>query len=81
MDFMNTALAIAKAGAFDVTAKARAFDAASDLAVKQAERIAELEAALNLFVKQWNACGPNSDFGRYFSNVRDAANAALAVRS
>ena len=41
-------------------------------------RIAELEAALHLFVKQWNACGPNSDFGRYFSNVRDAANAALS---
>ena len=41
MDFMNTALAIAKAGAFDAT---------SDLTVKQAERIARLEAALNLCV-------------------------------
>ena len=38
----------------------------------------ELEAALRLFVEQWNACGPNSDFGRYFANVRDVAVAALA---
>jgi hypothetical protein len=37
-----------------------------------------LRDALELFVKQWNACGPNSDFGRYFSNVRVAANAAIA---
>lgn len=38
----------------------------------------ELHNALSLFVKQWNACGPNSDFGRYFKNVRDAAVEALA---
>lgn len=35
-------------------------------------------AALRLFEKQWNACGPNSDFGRYFSNVRDAVRSALS---
>lgn len=34
--------------------------------------------ALEQFTKQWNACGPNSDFGRYFSNVRIAAEAAIA---
>jgi hypothetical protein len=38
---------------------------------------AEMLAALELFTKQWNACGPNSDFGRYFSNVRAAAEAAI----
>lgn len=38
----------------------------------------DLVAALELFVAQWNACGPNSDFGRYFANVRTAAVAALA---
>jgi hypothetical protein len=37
----------------------------------------DLLAALELFIKQWNACGPNSDFGRYFSNVRVAAEAAI----
>lgn len=36
-----------------------------------------MRAALELFMKQWNACGPNSDFGRHFSNVRDAAQEAL----
>ena len=91
MDFINIATAIAKAGAVEAENAAlrgsiikfqRANAAA--LAVSDAkanERIAELEAVLNLFVKQWNACGPNSDFGRYFSNVRDAAKAALEVRS
>jgi hypothetical protein len=34
--------------------------------------------ALQTFEKQWNACGPNSDFGRYFQSVRDAAVEALA---
>jgi hypothetical protein len=34
--------------------------------------------ALQQFVQQWNACGPNSDFGRYFGNIRDIAVAALA---
>ncbi len=34
--------------------------------------------ALKLFVRQWNACGPNSDFGRYFRSVRDAAVKAIA---
>lgn len=38
----------------------------------------DLLAALETFVGQWNACGPNSDFGRYFGNVRVAAVAALA---
>ena len=38
----------------------------------------ELAEALQLFVSQWNVCGPNSDFGRHFQNVRDAAIAALA---
>jgi hypothetical protein len=39
--------------------------------------IAEMLAALELFTRQWNACGPRSDFGRYFSNVRAAAEAAI----
>jgi|SRR5579862_3288068 len=34
--------------------------------------------ALQQFVRQWNACGPNSDFGRYFGSIRDIAVAALA---
>lgn len=57
-------------------------------AIQAAERQAsheclqqELVAALELFVKQWNACGPNSDFGRYFRNVRDVAVTALAKAS
>lgn len=33
----------------------------------------EMLAALQTFIDQWNACGPNSDFGRYFKSVRDAA--------
>lgn len=37
----------------------------------------DMAEALALFERQWNACGPNSDFGRYFQNVRDAAVAAL----
>jgi hypothetical protein len=37
-----------------------------------------LLSALELFVKQWNACGPNSDFGRYFSHIRVKAEAAIA---
>jgi len=39
---------------------------------------AELLNALNVFMKQWNACGPNSDFGRYFQTTRDTAQAAIA---
>ncbi len=38
----------------------------------------EMDKALQLFISQWNACGPNSGFGRYFSNVRDAALAATS---
>ncbi|HUD10955.1 MAG TPA: hypothetical protein VMS08_00970 [Candidatus Saccharimonadia bacterium] len=38
-----------------------------------AEDYDRLIAPLVLFVRQWNACGPNSDFGRYFQDVRDAA--------
>jgi len=34
--------------------------------------------ALQQFVRQWNACGPNSDFGRYFQKIRDGAVDALA---
>jgi hypothetical protein len=34
--------------------------------------------ALDGFVKQWEACGPNSDFGRYFEPVYQPARAALA---
>lgn len=34
--------------------------------------------ALEAFVRQWNACGPNSNFGRYFQHVRDQAVKALA---
>lgn len=37
----------------------------------------ELLAALKQFVAQWNACGPNSEFGRYFQSVRDVAVAAI----
>lgn len=37
----------------------------------------KLERAVSLFVKQWNACGPNGDFGRYFQNVKDAVDAAI----
>lgn len=33
--------------------------------------------ALQQFVRQWNACGPNSDFGRYFGRIRDVAVDAL----
>jgi hypothetical protein len=40
-------------------------------------KLARQEDVLKLFVKQWNACGPNSDFGRHFANVRAAAIAAL----
>lgn len=36
-----------------------------------------LRAALRAFIKQWNACGPNSDFGQYFANIREQAVAAL----
>jgi len=39
--------------------------------------VVELRRALQMFIRQWNACGPNSDFGRHFSNVRDAAVSAL----
>ena len=38
----------------------------------------ELLDALQLFLRQWNACGPNSDFGRYFQNVRDAGLTAIS---
>jgi hypothetical protein len=37
------------------------------------EHIEQLRVVVDLFLKQWDACGPNSDFGRYFQNVRDAA--------
>lgn len=39
--------------------------------------VPDMVKALETFVAQWNACGPNSDFGRYFQNVRDEAVAAL----
>lgn len=51
----------------EINANARLMRASPDM----------LEALL-LFEKQWNACGPNSDFGRYFSNVRDAVVSAIA---
>jgi hypothetical protein len=57
----------------------------SDLDAKEYIELLRLRAvnaalleALELFAKQWNACGPNSDFGRYFGNVRIAAEAAIA---
>ena len=45
--------------------------------VRAANSHDELVKALQHFVGQWNACGPNSDFGRYFKNVREAALSAL----
>lgn len=53
------------------------------MAKRARDEIESRGAALELFIKQWDACGPNSDFGRYFSNVRDAAEAAIhrAVQS
>lgn len=42
-----------------------------------ADQIVELSGALKMFVAQWNACGPNSDFGRYFQSVKNAADLAL----
>ena len=48
------------------------------LAVRCVNTHAELVAALDGFVKQWNACGPNSDFGRYFQSVYTQARAAIA---
>ncbi len=39
----------------------------------------QMQAALELFVSQWNACGPNSDFGRYFQNLCHDAVAALTA--
>ena len=48
-----------------------------DLKHDAADEIERLRAALRTFVVQWNACGPNSDFGRYFANVRQQAVAAL----
>lgn len=38
----------------------------------------DMHGALTTFKKQWEACGPNSDFGRYFKNVYVAACAALS---
>jgi hypothetical protein len=38
----------------------------------------ELLDALKLFLKQYDACGPNSDFGRYFGNLRPVAAKAIA---
>jgi hypothetical protein len=40
---------------------------------------AGMTAGLEAFIKQWNACGPNSDFGRQFQAVRDEAVKALAA--
>ena len=50
-----------------VIANARLIAAAPDMA-----------HALTELVKQWNACGPNSDFGKYFITVREVALVALA---
>jgi len=38
----------------------------------------ELLDALNLFMTQYDACGPNSNFGRIFANVKTAAAQAVA---
>lgn len=40
-------------------------------------RYDKVRAALELFEQQYNACGPNSNFGRIFSNVHKAACEAL----
>jgi hypothetical protein len=42
-----------------------------------ADTIVKLRGALKIFVAQWNACGPNSDFGRYFQSVKSAADEVL----
>lgn len=39
--------------------------------------VQDMQDALAEFVKQWNACGPNSDFGRIFQRVNGPAIAAL----
>lgn len=52
-------------------------DAAHNYSVKMKQENDLLREALSAFVTQWNACGPNSDFGRYFGNVRRQAVAAL----
>ncbi|HDA7126277.1 TPA: hypothetical protein O5T86_001281 [Staphylococcus aureus] len=52
----------------EAEANARLIAAAPDL-LKAAEK----------FIAQWNACGPNSDFGRFFKNVRDEMVTALAA--
>jgi len=38
----------------------------------------ELLAALQLFVKQYDTCGPNSNFGRIFEDVKKSATVAIA---
>lgn len=62
-----------------------AFTPPSEISIEEARAYANVICAAHdglafakLFLKQWNACGPNSDFGRYFSNVRDAAEKYVA---
>ena len=50
---------------------------ADDEVERLREENEKLRAALRTFIKQWNACGSNNDFGRYFANVRKQAVAAL----
>ncbi len=52
-------------------------DAAHGYSVELRHENDLLREALRAFIKQWNACGLNSDFGRYFANVRKQAVAAL----
>lgn len=51
---------------------------AAERQAAQQNLVHELSEALEVFVKQWNACGPNSNFGLYFADVRDVAVAVLA---
>jgi hypothetical protein len=51
---------------------AQLVERADDTIERQQALLDEVMGVLTLFERQWNACGPNSDFGRHFQNVRDA---------
>lgn len=57
--------------------KQKEIDLLVEALMQEKKRVTRLREALQTFVEQWNACGPNSDFGRYFANVQKQAVAAL----